>query len=49
MLLPGLDGGSSNDALDQEERKGQAKEELDNAQERIERKADEVADLERRT
>ncbi len=32
-----------------EERKGEAKEELDNAQEKIERKADEVADLERKT
>ena len=32
-----------------EERKGEAKEELANAQERAERKADEVADLERKT
>ena len=32
-----------------EERKGEAKEELDSAQEKIERKADEVADLERKT
>jgi uncharacterized protein YjbJ (UPF0337 family) len=32
-----------------EERKGEAKEELSGAQEAAERKADEVADLERRT
>jgi uncharacterized protein YjbJ (UPF0337 family) len=32
-----------------EERKGEAKEELDSAQERFERKADEVADLQRKT
>jgi uncharacterized protein YjbJ (UPF0337 family) len=32
-----------------EERKGEAKEELANADERAEAKADEVADLERRT
>lgn len=32
-----------------EERKGEAKEELANADERAERKADEVANLERRT
>jgi uncharacterized protein YjbJ (UPF0337 family) len=33
----------------QEERKGEAKEELSSAQERADAKADEVADLERRT
>ena len=33
----------------QEERKGEAKEELDAAHERVERKAQEVADLERKT
>ncbi|MDP9345314.1 MAG: CsbD family protein [Actinomycetota bacterium] len=33
----------------QEERKGEAKEELGNAQERAEAKADEIADLERKT
>jgi uncharacterized protein YjbJ (UPF0337 family) len=33
----------------QEERKGDAKEELGNAQERADAKADEVADLERKT
>ena len=33
----------------QEERKGEAKEELGNAQERADAKADEVADLERKT
>ena len=32
-----------------EERKGEAKEELSNAQERADAKADEVADLERKT
>ena len=32
-----------------EERKGEAKEELGNAQERADRKADEVADLERKS
>jgi uncharacterized protein YjbJ (UPF0337 family) len=32
-----------------EERKGEAKEQLDNAQDKMERKADEVADLERKT
>jgi uncharacterized protein YjbJ (UPF0337 family) len=32
-----------------EERKGEAKEQLSNAQEKAERKADEVADLERKT
>jgi uncharacterized protein YjbJ (UPF0337 family) len=32
-----------------EERKGEAKDELDNAQDRAARKAQEVADLERRT
>ena len=32
-----------------EERKGEAKDELGNAQERADHKADEVADLERRT
>jgi uncharacterized protein YjbJ (UPF0337 family) len=32
-----------------EERKGEAKEELDNAQEQAARKANEVADLERKT
>jgi uncharacterized protein YjbJ (UPF0337 family) len=32
-----------------EERKGEAKEELSNAQERADRKAEEVADLERRS
>ncbi len=32
-----------------EERKGEAKEELGNAQERADAKADEVADLERKT
>jgi uncharacterized protein YjbJ (UPF0337 family) len=32
-----------------EERKGEAKEKLSDAQETVERKADEVADLERRT
>jgi uncharacterized protein YjbJ (UPF0337 family) len=32
-----------------EERKGEAKEELTNAQERADAKADEVADLERKT
>jgi uncharacterized protein YjbJ (UPF0337 family) len=32
-----------------EERKGEAKEELDSAQERFERKADEVSNLERKT
>ena len=33
----------------QEERKGEAKEELGNAQEKADRKAEEVADLERKT
>jgi uncharacterized protein YjbJ (UPF0337 family) len=33
----------------QEERKGQAKDELANAQEKADRKAEEVANLERRT
>jgi uncharacterized protein YjbJ (UPF0337 family) len=33
----------------QEERKGEAKDELSRAQEHADRKADEVADLERRT
>jgi uncharacterized protein YjbJ (UPF0337 family) len=33
----------------QEERKGEAKEELGNAQEKADAKADEVADLERKT
>ena len=33
----------------QEERKGEAKDELGNAQERADAKADEVADLERKT
>ena len=33
----------------QEERKGEAKEELSNAQDRVENKAAEVADLERKT
>jgi uncharacterized protein YjbJ (UPF0337 family) len=33
----------------QEERKGEAKEELGNAQEKADRKADEVANLERKT
>ena len=33
----------------QEERKGEAKEELDRAQEKVERKASEVSDLERKT
>jgi uncharacterized protein YjbJ (UPF0337 family) len=33
----------------QEERKGEAKDELSNAQERADAKADEVADLERKT
>jgi uncharacterized protein YjbJ (UPF0337 family) len=33
----------------QEERKGDAKEELENAQNRADSKADEVADLERKT
>jgi uncharacterized protein YjbJ (UPF0337 family) len=33
----------------QEERKGEAKEELSNAQERADAKADEVANLERKT
>jgi uncharacterized protein YjbJ (UPF0337 family) len=32
-----------------EERKGEAKEELDSAQEKVERKAGEVSDLERKT
>ena len=32
-----------------EERKGEAKEDLDRAEERAEQKADEVSDLERRT
>ncbi len=32
-----------------EERKGKAKDQLSNAQEKAERKADEVADLERKT
>jgi uncharacterized protein YjbJ (UPF0337 family) len=32
-----------------EERKGEAKEELDRAEDRADRKAEEVADLERRT
>jgi uncharacterized protein YjbJ (UPF0337 family) len=32
-----------------EERKGEAKEELDSAQEKVQRKADEVADLQRKT
>jgi uncharacterized protein YjbJ (UPF0337 family) len=32
-----------------EERKGEAKDELDRAHERVERKAEEVADLERKT
>ncbi len=32
-----------------EERKGEAKEELDRAQERVEQKATEVSDLERKT
>jgi uncharacterized protein YjbJ (UPF0337 family) len=32
-----------------EERKGEAKEELGNAQDKVERKANEVADLERKT
>ena len=32
-----------------EERKGDAKEQLDNAQEKVERKASEVSDLERKT
>jgi uncharacterized protein YjbJ (UPF0337 family) len=32
-----------------EERKGEAKEELDAAHERVERKAEEVADLDRKT
>jgi uncharacterized protein YjbJ (UPF0337 family) len=32
-----------------EERKGEAKEQLSGAQEKVERKADEVADLERKT
>ena len=32
-----------------EERKGEAKEQLGGAQEKVERKADEVADLERKT
>ena len=32
-----------------EERKGEAKDQLSNAQEKAERKADEVADLERKT
>ena len=32
-----------------EERKGEAKEQLDNAQEKVERKASEVSDLERKT
>jgi uncharacterized protein YjbJ (UPF0337 family) len=32
-----------------EERKGEAKEELDRAHERVEQKAEEVADLERKT
>jgi uncharacterized protein YjbJ (UPF0337 family) len=34
---------------DREERKGEAKDELANAQERADAKADEVADLERKT
>jgi uncharacterized protein YjbJ (UPF0337 family) len=33
----------------QEERKGEAKDELSNAQEKVENKAQEVADLERKT
>ena len=33
----------------QEERKGEAKDELANAHEKVERKAEEVADLERKT
>ena len=33
----------------QEERKGEAKDELSNAQERVEEKATEVSDLERKT
>jgi uncharacterized protein YjbJ (UPF0337 family) len=33
----------------QEERKGEAKDELDRAQENVERKASEVSDLERKT
>jgi uncharacterized protein YjbJ (UPF0337 family) len=32
-----------------EERKGEAKDQLGNAQEKVERKAEEVADLERKT
>ena len=32
-----------------EERKGEAKEQLDHAQEKVERKASEVSDLERKT
>jgi uncharacterized protein YjbJ (UPF0337 family) len=32
-----------------EERKGEAKEQLDNAQDKVERKAEEVANLERKT
>ena len=32
-----------------EERKGEAKDQLDNAQEKVERKASEVSDLERKT
>ena len=32
-----------------EERKGEAKDQLDSAQEKVERKASEVADLERKT
>jgi uncharacterized protein YjbJ (UPF0337 family) len=32
-----------------EERKGEAKDQLDNAQDKVERKADEVANLERKT
>ena len=44
-----LDDGGLKRQGAKEERKGEAKEQLDNAQEKVERKAEEVADLERKT
>ena len=44
-----LDDGSLKRQGAREERKGEAKDQLDNAQDKVERKAEEVADLERKT
>jgi uncharacterized protein YjbJ (UPF0337 family) len=44
-----LDDGGLKRQGSREERKGEAKDQLDNAQDKVQRKADEVANLERKT